>query len=169
MLENANPTLFSVRPRLPFRSGTWNLSPDEVWDGSRQPIDVHEIFEHIRDIRDPEHPHSLEVLGVVSEEAITVDDSEGRVSVQFTPTIPGCSMATLIGLAIKVKLLRSLPSRFKSEVRIAAGTHNTEDEINKQLADKERVAAALENMTLLKLVNSCLAPVHTTPDDEIEI
>lgn len=31
----------------------------------------------------------------------------------FTPTIPHCSMATLIGLSIKVKLLRSLPQRFK--------------------------------------------------------
>lgn len=37
------------------------------------------------------------------------------------------------------------------------GTHDSEDEINKQLADKERVAAALENPALLKLVNNCLA------------
>ena len=33
--------------------------------------------------------------------------------VEFTPTIPHCSMATLIGLSIRVKLLRSLPTRFK--------------------------------------------------------
>ncbi len=36
-----------------------------------------------------------------------------QVFVHFTPTIPHCSMATLIGLAIRVKLLRSLPPRFK--------------------------------------------------------
>ena len=33
--------------------------------------------------------------------------------VQGNPTIPHCSMATLIGLSIRVKLLRSLPPRFK--------------------------------------------------------
>lgn len=32
---------------------------------------------------------------------------------QFTPTVQHCSMATLIGLCIRVKLLRSLPPRFK--------------------------------------------------------
>lgn len=69
--------------------------------------------EHIRDIRDPEHPYTLEVLGVVRKEDIAVDDAGSTVSVQFTPTIPHCSMATLIGLTIKVKLLRSLPRRFK--------------------------------------------------------
>ena len=44
---------------------------------------------------------------------VSVDDAGGRVKVLFTPTIPHCSMATLIGLAIRVKLLRSLPNRFK--------------------------------------------------------
>lgn len=33
--------------------------------------------------------------------------------VQFTPTVEHCSMATLIGLCIRVKLLRALPPRFK--------------------------------------------------------
>ena len=31
-----------------------------------------------------------------------------------------------------------------------------EKDVNKQLSDKERVAAALENENLLKMVNSCL-------------
>lgn len=42
-----------------------------------------------------------------------MSDPESAVSVEFTPTIPHCSMATLIGLSIKVKLIRSLPERFK--------------------------------------------------------
>lgn len=42
-----------------------------------------------------------------------VDDDNNYVKVMFTPTIPHCSMATLIGLAIRVMLLRSLPDRFK--------------------------------------------------------
>ena len=32
---------------------------------------------------------------------------------EFTPTVEHCSMATLIGLCIRVKLLRVLPPRFK--------------------------------------------------------
>ncbi|KAH3769380.1 hypothetical protein DPMN_170647 [Dreissena polymorpha] len=43
------------------------------------------------------------------------------------------------------------------DVKIAPGTHASEDAVNKQLADKERVAAALENSHLLKVVNQCLA------------
>ena len=76
--------------------------------------------------------------------------------VSFTPTIPHCSMATLIGLAIRVKLIRCLPPRFKVVVKIAPGTHQSEVAVNKQLSDKERVAAALENNQLLRVVNQCL-------------
>merc|ERR1712098_530007 len=120
------------------------------------PVDVREIFDLIRDINDPEHPLTLEQLNVVTEEQITVDDNGSKVEVMFTPTIPHCSMATLIGLAIRVKLLRSLPDRFKVDVSIRPGTHASELALNKQLADKERVAAALENANLLEVVNQCL-------------
>ena len=33
--------------------------------------------------------------------------------VQFTPTVQHCSMATLIGLCLRVKLMQTLPARFK--------------------------------------------------------
>ena len=66
-------------------------------------------------------------------------------------------MATLIGLCIRVKLLRSLPRRFKVTVRINPGTHASELAINRQLNDKERVIAALENVHLLSVVNKCIA------------
>lgn len=120
-------------------------------------IDAREIFDHIRDINDPEHPLTLEDLRVVNEKDITVDDQANTVTVAFTPTIPHCSMATLIGLAIRVQLIRALPPRFKVEIKIAEGTHQSEAAVNKQLADKERVAAALENHHLLSVVNQCLA------------
>ncbi|KAL7481503.1 hypothetical protein ACHAW6_007184 [Cyclotella cf. meneghiniana] len=138
-----------------------------------------EVFNIIRNIQDPEHPLTLEQLNVVRLELITVVDihpdldcinetassSENRIKksrfstviVQFTPTIPHCSMATLIGLTIRVKLLRSLPSRFKVVVEIEPGTHASEHAVNKQLADKERVRAALENEHLLGVVNRCIA------------
>ena len=46
--------------------------------------------------------------------------------------------------------------RFKIDIRVTPGTHNSEADINKQLADKERVAAAMENSRLLTLVNQCI-------------
>jgi metal-sulfur cluster biosynthetic enzyme len=45
----------------------------------RDPVDALEIFEHLRDIKDPEHPHSLEELNVMQEKNIQVDDAKGLV------------------------------------------------------------------------------------------
>lgn len=67
----------------------------------------------IRNINDPEHPYTLEQLNVLSIDNVKVNDKENKIDVNFTPTIPHCSMASLIGLMIRVKLLRSLPDRFK--------------------------------------------------------
>ena len=89
-------------------------------------------------------------------ENVTVDNERNKVHINFTPTIPHCSMATLIGLCIRVKLLWSLPVRFKVKVQITPGAHASEDAVNKQLNDKERVAAALENINLLGVVKKCL-------------
>lgn len=111
----------------------------------------------IRNINDPEHPLTLEELHVLEERNVIVDNEKNQISVFFTPTIPHCSMATLIGLSIRVKLLRSLPTRFKVSIQITPGTHSSESAINKQLADKERICASLENSTLLEVVNQCIA------------
>lgn len=67
-------------------------------------------------------------------------------------------MALLIGLSIRVQLLRSLPARFKVSVVVSPDSHRSEGDINKQLADKERVAAALENVNLIKVINECIMP-----------
>ncbi|XP_060715631.1 cytosolic iron-sulfur assembly component 2B [Tachysurus vachellii] len=150
-LENENPLIYQrSRERL--------LTAREEDEDVTDPIDDREIFDIIRSINDPEHPLSLEELNVVEQVRVKVNDEESKVSVEFTPTIPHCSMATLIGLSIKVKLLRSLPDRFKIDVHITPGTHASEEAVNKQLADKERVAAALENAHLLEVVNQCLSP-----------
>jgi metal-sulfur cluster biosynthetic enzyme len=68
----------------------------------------------------------LEELNVVEESLVKVDDDNSTIHINFTPTIPHCSMATLIGLAIRVKLLRSLPERFKVDVEITPGSHASE-------------------------------------------
>ncbi|XP_072574341.1 cytosolic iron-sulfur assembly component 2B [Paramormyrops kingsleyae] len=149
LLENANPLIFQ-------RSGERPVTLEEEDENFADPIDDREVFDLIRSINDPEHPLSLEELNVVEEMRVHVNDQASTVGVEFTPTIPHCSMATLIGLSIKVKLLRSLPDRFKIDVHITPGTHTAEEAVNKQLADKERVAAALENSHLLEVVNQCL-------------
>lgn len=150
-LEDAEGTPVPKRPPFPWRT----MSSHHQLSRSDDPIQEDEIFEIIRSIQDPEHPLTLEQLGVVSRQQIDVDLPYVRV--RFTPTIPHCSMATLIGLSITVKLLRSCPPQCKMKVSIEPGTHNSESSINKQLADKERVCAALENKHLLSIVNKCIA------------
>ncbi|ELR09960.1 hypothetical protein GMDG_00718 [Pseudogymnoascus destructans 20631-21] len=78
------------------------------------------------------------------------------VTVLITPTITHCSLATVIGLGVRVRLEQALPPRFRVDVRIKPGTHSQDEQVNKQLADKERVAAALENATLLKVLMTML-------------
>ncbi|CAF1904271.1 hypothetical protein HID58_046872 [Brassica napus] len=163
-LINENPTVYERKER---RVRTDSTNSDEF---SVEPIDQLEIFDilffdfafinihHIRDIRDPEHPYSLEQLKVLTEDSVEVDDLKSYVRVTFTPTVEHCSMATIIGLSIRVKLMRSLPPRYKIDIRVAPGSHATEAALNKQLNDKERVAAALENPNLVEMVDECLSP-----------
>jgi len=153
-LINANPVVYERKER-PSRNDVTDRDESTV-----EPIDEQEVFDHLRDIKDPEHPYSLEQLKVISEDAIEVDDEHSLIRVTFTPTVEHCSMATVIGLCVRVKLMRCLPSRFKVDIRVAPGTHQTEAAVNKQLNDKERVAAALENPNLLEMVDDCLAPTN---------
>ena len=154
----------------------------------------------IRDIKDPEHPHTLEELNVIRESDITLthppspgshpspshlnsqsssgvgvassrqplatadsaasanfdDDEEVWIRVQFTPTVPHCSLATLIGLCLRVKLERTLQRNFKLDIFVNEGTHSIEGDVNKQINDKERVAAAMENPNLREMVEECI-------------
>lgn len=106
-LINANPTIYNTKNIV--RKETEAEYDDNIED----PIDSQEIFDLIRSISDPEHPLTLEQLNVTQFEHIEVDNENNKVLIEFTPTIPHCSMATLIGLCIRVRLLRSLPDRFK--------------------------------------------------------
>lgn len=168
-VENSNPNIYKICDE---RSKTAFDEDDSVVD----PFDDREIFgkknntkkiekknlipkfpDLIRGINDPEHPLTLEELHVVEQSRVIVDNENNEINITFTPTIPHCSMATLIGLSIRVKLLRALPPRFKVLVEITPGTHASELAVNKQLADKERVAAALENSHLIEVINQCIA------------
>lgn len=135
---------------------------DEEDDDDYDPIDSQEIFDLISTISDPEHPLSLGQLAVVNLPHIKVTDS-GRsneiaeVFVEITPTITHCSLATLIGLGIRVRLERCLPPRYRIVIKVREGTHQSERQVNKQLNDKERVAAACENEQLLGVISNMLA------------
>ncbi|PLN75511.1 protein FAM96B [Aspergillus taichungensis] len=151
----------SVDPASQYLSAESESEGDDLLE---EPIDEQEIYDLISTISDPEHPISLGALAVVSLPDIlikptltNVPDSPLRtVTVLITPTITHCSLATVIGLGVRVRLEQSLPPRFRMDVRIKEGTHSTADEVNKQLADKERVAAALENGTLMGVIAKML-------------
>ncbi|XP_053450828.1 cytosolic iron-sulfur assembly component 2A isoform X2 [Nycticebus coucang] len=58
-----------------------------------------EIYDLIRTIRDPEKPNTLEELEVVTESCVEVqeiNEEDYLVIIKFTPTVPHCSLATLI-------------------------------------------------------------------------
>uniref|UniRef100_A0A2K6E3D8 Uncharacterized protein n=1 Tax=Macaca nemestrina TaxID=9545 RepID=A0A2K6E3D8_MACNE len=98
---------------------------------------VLEVYDLIRTIRDPEKPNTLEELEVVSESCVEVQEinEEYLVIIRFTPTVPHCSLL---------------------EIYISEGTHSTEEDINKQINDKQRVAAAMENPNLQEIVEQCV-------------
>lgn len=158
--QNENPivhtsTIYEERVNV-YEKYNQRFIVNENWENdTMEPFDEMEIFGMIKDINDPEHPLTLEQLKVVTLDQIQFDKGT-KLLVHFTPTIPHCSMATLIGLCLRVKLLRSLPSSFKVEILIQPGTHASELAVNKQLNDKERVAAALENSHLLDVVHKCI-------------
>ncbi|KAK3098453.1 hypothetical protein FSP39_019596 [Pinctada imbricata] len=113
----------------------------------------------IRGIIDPEKPQTLEDLNVVSEENVHVSrigEEEYLVKVVFVPTVPHCSLASLIGLCMRSKLEKCMPEKFKLDIFIKEGTHSTAEEINKQINDKERVAAAMENPNLQRIIDKCI-------------
>lgn len=86
----------------------------------------------LRTIKDPEKPQTLEDLDVVYEDCVSVTQGKPNdayiIRVEFNPTVPHCSLATLIGLCIRVKLERNLLASFKLDIYIKKGAHSTEDE-----------------------------------------
>jgi len=151
--EFSNPSPVVRRARSNPRSGrTCRAEANE--DPTFDPLVTREIFEHVKNINDPEHPYSLEQLDVVKESEVRVERS--RAEIRFAPTVPSCSMVTLIGLSMRLKLSRVVPRRIKIDITVSPGSHSSEAAVNKQLNDKERVAAAMENPNLVHKVNLCL-------------
>ena len=149
---------------LLYRASSPSSIEDSDSDAESEPIDEQEIYDLIATMSDPEHPITLGSLAVLSLPDISIkptipsrpSSNLRTVTVLVTPTIQHCSLATVIGLGVRVRLEESLPPRFRVDVKIKEGTHSTADEVNKQLADKERVAAALWNPTLQSFIKKMM-------------
>lgn len=161
-MENENPIISkNLRPR-------YNLQLDEF--KKLKILNNEQIFELIRDIKDPEHPHTLEQLHVVDYEDIYISQTDKtqiedsvtctkglpitHIKIIFTPTVPHCSMAGIIGLSLYYKLYKHVNNSLFTII-IKEGSHSTEYAINKQLSDKDRVMAAFENEDLLEVLIGC--------------
>lgn len=155
---NANPVVHHV-PQTSRRKVDYDSAEDDTDDGEYEPIDEQEIFDLLANINDPEHPLTLAQLAVINLQDIKITSAPNgleTVHVDLTPTIPHCSMATLIGLCVRVRLNRSLPARYRVDIKVKEGTHQSEKAVNRQLADKERVAAACENEQLMGVLSGMM-------------
>lgn len=100
----------------------------------------------------------LQDCHLISPPDLTNPSALSRVLVELTPTVSHCSLATVIGLGVRVRLEQALPPSYRVEVKIKKDTHSQAEEVNKQLADKERVAAALENDNLMGILRNMMKP-----------
>ncbi|XP_034535316.1 cytosolic iron-sulfur assembly component 2A [Notolabrus celidotus] len=119
-------------------SGLWGVR-DEL-KRKRMEEKALEVYDVIRSIRDPEKPNTLEELDVVTEKCVEVQElgeDEFLIIIKFSPTVPHCSLATLIGLCLQVKLQRCLPFKHKLEIYISEGTHSTEEDSESALLFSE--------------------------------
>lgn len=167
-IEEKNSSIFSlpafVAAQDPLYHPAASDASESDTESDHEDIDEQEIYDLVATMSDPEHPITLGALAVVSLGDISIrptmphrpDSPLRTVTVLVTPTIQHCSLATVIGLGVRVRLEESLPARFRVDVRIKEGTHSTAEEVNKQLADKERVAAALWNPTLQSFIKKML-------------
>jgi metal-sulfur cluster biosynthetic enzyme len=170
-MENPNP---EIDVHVPSESVLDRLTLADISNMSNseyEPVTAEEVFSLLREIKDPEHPElTLAQLKVVRLDQIQVVDKpedESYILVSYTPTIPTCSVAVLIGLTLLRKLQLSVSSRFRVFVKIFPGSHVQEKQVNRQLGDKERVAAAMENPNLSKMVRNGVYKTDSIPEQLI--
>jgi metal-sulfur cluster biosynthetic enzyme len=135
------------------------------------------IFEFIRNIKDPEKDYTIEDLNIINEDSIriikNIKFSYEIIEIIWTPTTPNCHLALNIGLSIRKKIADELENylkeftgsgrsacnfryKYKLNILVEPGKHVQEDEINRQLNDKERYCAAIENPDILKYINQLI-------------
>ena len=122
----------------------------------------------IGNIRDPERPNTLEELGIVNDEDVYVESTEKgfNVKILWEPTAPHCSFANNIGLCMLYKIKNELADvNMKVDVILKEGAHLTKPEskhylVDKQINDKERVAAAFENSLVIAMIKEVTDDIY---------
>nr|CCC92993.1 conserved hypothetical protein [Trypanosoma congolense IL3000] len=142
------------------------------------PFTAEDVFYELSTIRDPEHTnYTLADLNVVTLDRCFVeyreqpaptappcmDDQnscEARVrrtvvvKVVLKPTVPHCSLMEFICLCVYAKLKEVFPPKScpKIEITLVDASHIRQRELEKQVADKDRIVAAFEDAILLREV-----------------
>lgn len=94
--------------------------------------DICTVYDIISDIKDPEFQLTLEELGIVSLDNISINRLQSLhklVTIWWLPTVAHCSYASQIGLAMRMKLKKEMPnlSQFKFVILIQKGKHLQEE------------------------------------------
>ncbi|CAG9325811.1 FAM96A [Blepharisma stoltei] len=121
------------------------------------------IMDAIGNIQDPELPNTLEDLDIVAEDRIEVKatDSNYHATIVWIPTKSTCSYANNIALCMRYKLQEEYPDiNLKLDIILKEGSHVTKMEIDKQVNDKERIAAALENPDVLQMIKKSTGSIY---------
>jgi metal-sulfur cluster biosynthetic enzyme len=134
------------------------------------PITI-QIFYFLKNILDPEFPYKIYTLGIISFERILIKIFVFNKSFNFNilviPTIEFCNMSSLILLFIynklnQKKLIKKLNKilplnwTWKFFTEIPSYSHINAKHVSKQINDKERKAAAMENLGIRFIIRkSC--------------
>jgi len=123
------------------------------------------------DIIDPEFPFSLTELNILKLESIEIiirtSSSLLIYLIPFYPTYGQCKLAPLIGIVTitsifrflsLIKLARSNNDKWlvNFKVNLSSDDHKIGENITKQINDKERLSAALENRSIRLSILKCI-------------
>ncbi len=125
------------------------------------------IFTLIKKIRDPEFPYFLYVLNIITIEKILIENyilnQNINININVAPTYNMCTMSSIIGLSIEniiyneysglvLKNYFPINWNWKYCITILPAFHIKGLTITKQLNDKERISAAIENFSIRNIV-----------------
>lgn len=116
------------------------------------------IMDAIGSVRDPDHTETIRELGIVLDQDIEVREIQGGfvATVLWQPTCHTCPHASNMGLCMRFKLKQEFKDT-NIKIDILLKDHGSKVESNynlvdKQINDKERVAAALENTQVIAMI-----------------
>lgn len=125
------------------------------------------VFSILKEIRDPEFPCYLFSLNILCLEKISIENyilnQNTTINIVIAPTYNRCTMSSIIGLSIKNILFNELTGTFfkfyfpttwswKYCTIIPSWFHIKGPMLTKQLNDKERISAAIENPSIRNII-----------------